>query len=96
MPSDIICTSCRLAFSAGWFHFHGKDTDDYPTASLLVCTNCGTMHQVEFGLTDHVPIPVRLVCFLRELRKFMSKEEQLDGKGSSSHKSTGVADKLFA
>ncbi|BET65440.1 hypothetical protein ASA1KI_03580 [Opitutales bacterium ASA1] len=46
MPTDYECPNCRLAFSVGWYHYHGVGTG-YGARTLLVCSSCGIQHSIE-------------------------------------------------
>ncbi|WP_437673606.1 ribosomal protein L7/L12 [Sorangium sp. So ce131] len=49
MPVTYRCTNCRFEADLGWFHHHRFD-DGYFATKLLVCTRCGTSHQVRIAL----------------------------------------------
>ncbi|HUT28869.1 MAG TPA: hypothetical protein VMX13_03670 [Sedimentisphaerales bacterium] len=95
MPSDMICTYCRLAFQVGWFHYH-KYTD-HPTASYLVCTNCGTMHLIEFGRTEPISVGTQAGYLLRFLMVLGARlVGRRDADFPREPKATGMPDRLSA
>ncbi len=54
MPNLYFCSSCRLSFQTGWFHYHQFDSG-YAAATFLVCKECGTQHQMEHAIRDQLP-----------------------------------------
>ena len=51
MPIDVECKSCMLGFSVGTYHYH-SNTTGYFGRTLMVCTMCGTQHELEIPLDD--------------------------------------------
>jgi len=51
MPIDVECKSCKLGFSVGTYHYHSHTTG-YFGRTLMVCTMCGTQHELEIPLDD--------------------------------------------
>ena len=58
MPIDIECSVCKLGFSVGVYHYHSHVTG-YFGRTLMVCTECGTQHELEIPL-DESKTPFRL------------------------------------
>ncbi|MHC4553636.1 MAG: hypothetical protein ACYSUT_12860 [Planctomycetota bacterium] len=95
MPASKICKSCQLVFAVGWFHYH--EFKDYPAATYLVCTACGTTHLLKYGRTYSIPITKKLKWFSR---LFLSFGRLVVGKKDLKFPkdlyATGVSDKLFS
>lgn len=54
MPADYHCEECNLFFSIGWFHYDGGQLE-YPAASFLVCSECGTCHRIDHAEKPRAP-----------------------------------------
>jgi len=54
MPNLYFCSSCRLTFQLGWFHYHQFDSG-YGSATFLVCKECGTQHKMEHPIRGQLP-----------------------------------------
>ena len=54
MPTDHECSTRKLGFSVGTYHYHSFDSG-YLGRDLLVCTKCGVQHAVEVPSDDSVP-----------------------------------------
>jgi hypothetical protein len=54
MPTTFVCNDCALRFSSGWYHYHRFDSG-YCGRTLLVCTECGTQHALEWALPNRGP-----------------------------------------
>ena len=54
MPKLFFCSSCRLSFQLGWFHYHKFDSG-YASATFLVCKECGTQYKMEHAIRGQLP-----------------------------------------
>ncbi len=55
MPTAFFCSSCKLGFAVGWFHYHGE-ADGFDAETLLVCSACGTMNTVQHPASVRPPV----------------------------------------
>lgn len=51
MPADFECSTCRLGFSIGTYHYHSFD-DGFIGSTLLVCRETGRQHRLEIPHPD--------------------------------------------
>ena len=71
MPAEYICDSCKLAFIAGWYHYHRSD--DYWAATFLVCSDCGALHRLEHPV-DFEKAPSRIQHYGEPLHNVATSE----------------------
>ena len=54
MPRDFECTTCKLGFSVGTYHYHSFE-GEFLGRDLLVCASCGLQHAVEIPRSVGLP-----------------------------------------